>query len=131
MSLFTDGCYQCAPAEALIAKVLAGRCTMHYTRVAVGNGSIPEGSTPATMTEPAGYVMDAKLSGVTNPVDGECQVTAQITSDDVTADFSATGVLLYAEDPDLGEVPYTYLVLEAAPEPIKGKTSTVGKIAIF
>ena len=131
MSLFTDGCYQCAPAEALIAKVLAGRCTMHYTRVAVGSGSIPEGSTPATMTEPAGYVMDAKLSGVTNPVDGECQVTAQITSDDVTADFSATGVLLYAEDPDLGEVPYTYLVLEAAPEPIKGKTSTVGKIAIF
>ena len=131
MSLFTDGCYQCAPAEALIAKVLAGRCTMHYTRVAVGNGSIPEGSTPATMTEPAGYVMDAKLSGVTNPVDGECQVTAQITSDDVTADFSATGVLLYAEDPDLGEVPYTYLVLEAAPEPIKSKTSVVGKIAIF
>jgi hypothetical protein len=131
MPLFTDGCYQCAPAEALIAKVLAGRCTMHYTRVAVGNGSIPEGNTPATMTEPAGYVMDAKLSGVTNPVDGECQVTAQITSDDVTADFSATGVLLYAEDPDLGEVPYTYLVLEASPEPIKSKTSTVGKIAIF
>ena len=131
MPLFTDGCYQCAPAEALIAKVLAGRCTMHYTRVAVGNGSIPEGSTPATMTEPAGYVMNAKLSGATNPVDGECQVTAQITSDDVTADFSATGVLLYAEDPDLGEVPYTYLVLEVAPEPIKSKTSTVGKIAIF
>lgn len=131
MSLFTDGCYQCAPAEALIAKVLAGRCTMHYTRVAVGNGSIPEGSTPATMTEPAGYVMDAKISGVTNPVDGECQVTAQITSDEVAEDFSATGLLLYAEDPDLGEVPYTYLVLEAAPEPIKSKTSTVGKIAIF
>lgn len=131
MPLFSDGCYQCAPAEALIAKVLAGRCTMHYTRVAVGSGSIPEGSTPATMTEPAGYVMDAKLSGVTNPVDGECQVTAQITSDDVTADFSATGVLLYAQDPDLGEVPYTYLVLEAAPEPIKSKTSVVGKIAIF
>ena len=131
MPLFTDGCYQCAPAEALIAKVLAGRCTMHYTKVAVGSGSIPEGSSPATMTEPAGYVMNAKLSGVTNPVDGECQVTAQITSDDVTADFSATGVLLYAEDPDLGEVPYTYLVLETAPEPIKSKTSTVGKIAIF
>lgn len=131
MSLFTDGCYQCAPAEALIGKVLAGRCTMHYTRVAVGNGSIPEGSTPAMMTEPAGYVMDAKISGVTNRVDGECQVTAQIISDDVAEDFSATGVLLYAEDPDLGEVPYTYLVLEAAPEPIKSKTSTVGKIAIF
>jgi hypothetical protein len=83
------------------------------------------------MTEPAGYVMDAKISGVTNPVDGECQVTAQITSDEVAEDFSATGLLLYAEDPDLGEVPYTYLVLEAAPEPIKSKTSTVGKIAIF
>jgi hypothetical protein len=75
--------------------------------------------------------MDAKISGVTNPVDGECQVTAQITSDEVAEDFSATGLLLYAEDPDLGEVPYTYLVLEAAPEPIKSKTSTVGKIAIF
>lgn len=131
MPLFNDGCYQCAPAEALIAKVLAGRCTMHYTKVSVGNGSIPEGSTPATMTEPAGYVMDAKLSGVTNPVDGECQVTAQIVSDDVSEDFSATGVLLFAEDPDLGEVPYTYLVLESAPEPIKSNLSTVGKIAIF
>ena len=30
MSLFTDGCYQCAPAEALIAKVLAGRCTRRF-----------------------------------------------------------------------------------------------------
>lgn len=131
MPLFNDGCYQCAPAKTLIAKVLAGRCTMHYTRVAVGSGSIPEGSTPATMTEPAGYVMDAKLSGVTNPVDGECQVTAQIISDDVSKDFSVTGVLLFAEDPDLGEVPYTYLVLESAPEPIKSSASTVGKFAIF
>ena len=131
MPLFEDGCYKCALADALIAKVLAGRCTMHYTKVSVGSGSIPEGSTPATMTAPAGYVMDAQLSGVTNPVDGECQVTAQITSDNVTNDFSATGVLLYAEDPDLGEVPYTYLVLESSPEPVKSKTANVGKIAIF
>lgn len=131
MAIFEDGSYSSAPGIALIAKVLAGRCKMHYTRAAVGKGEIPEGESPKTMREPAEYVMDAKISAITNPVDGECQVTVQINSSDVEQGFYATGILLYAADPDEGEVPYTYLVLENGPEWIRPASSAVGKLATF
>lgn len=131
MAKFEDGCYGSLKGIALIAKVLAGRCKMHYTRVAVGKGVIPEDMTPKTMTEPAEYVMDAVISSVTNPVDGECQVSVQINSANVETGFYATGLLLYAEDPDEGEVPCTYLVLEGEPEWIRPASSIVGKLAFF
>lgn len=131
MAIFEDGSYSSTPGIALLGKVMAGRCQMHYTRAAVGKGTIPEGETPKTMREPADYVMDAKISAVTNPVDGECQVTVQINSSDVEKGFYATGILLYAADPDEGEVPYTYLVLENGPEWIRPASSAVGKLATF
>lgn len=131
MAYFEDGSYSSLSGIELIAKVLAGRCTMHYTRVAVGKGEIPEGGSPKTMPEPAGYVMDARIAAVTNPVNGECQVTVQINSSDVEHGFYCTGLLLYAEDPDKGEVPYTYLVLENGPEWIRPSSSAVGKLATF
>ena len=116
MSYFEDGSYSCTPGIELIAKVLAGRCKMKYTRAAVGSGQILETENPKTMTGPAGYVMDAQIAAVSNPVNGECQVTVQINSSDVDEGFYATGIMLYAEDPDDGDVPYTYLVLENGPE---------------
>lgn len=131
MAHFEDGSYQSLPGPALIAKVLAGRCKMNYSRAAVGAGTIPEGETPKTMREPPGYVMDAKISAVTNPVDGECQVTVQINSSDVKEGFYATCVLLYADDPDEGQVPFTYLRLEDGPEWIRPASSAVGKLATF
>jgi len=131
MSKFEDGSYQCLPGPALIAKVLAGRCKMNYTRAAVGQGAIPEGISPKSLTEPPDYVMEAKIAAVTNPVDGECQVTVQINSDDVEKGFYAMGIMLYAEDPDLGEVPYTYLKLEDGLEWIRPASSAVGKLATF
>ena len=67
MSKYEDGSYGSLPGIALIAKVLAGRCQMKYTRVAVGKGYIPDEETPKTMTEPAEYVMDASIVGVTKP----------------------------------------------------------------
>lgn len=131
MSAFEDGSYSCGPGIALIAKVLAGRCKMKYTRAAVGKGTLPDGLSPKSMQEPAGYVMDAKISAITNPVGGECQVTVQINSSDVEKGFYATGIVLYAEDPDEGEVPYTYLLLENGPEWIRPSSSAVGKLATF
>lgn len=131
MSKFEDGSYQCLPGPALIAKVLAGRCMMLYTRAAVGQGIIPEGVNPKELTEPPDYVMEAKISDATNPVDGECQVTVQINSSDVKTGFYATGIMLYAKDPDLGDVPYTYLKLEDGMEWIRPASSAVGKLATF
>lgn len=96
MAKYEDGSYGSAAGIALIAKVLAGRCAMKYTRVAVGKGNIPDDKTPKTMTEPADYVMDAVIAGITNPVDGECQVTVQINSANVDKGFYCTAVVLYA-----------------------------------
>lgn len=131
MSKFEDGSYGSLKGVALIGKVLAGRCTMKYTRATVGSGAIPNGETPKTMSGSAGYVMDAKIAAVTNPIDGECQITVQIKSDDVETGFYATNIVLFAEDPDEGEVPYTYLSLENEPEWIRPASSIVGKLATF
>lgn len=131
MSKYEDGSYGSLTGVALIGKVLAGRCVMKYTRAAVGNGAIPDGMTPKTMTGPAGYVMDAVIAAVTNPIDGECQVTVQIKSDNVEKGFHATNVVLFAEDPDDGEVAYTYLSLENEPEWIRPASSILGKLATF
>lgn len=131
MTNIQDGCFACAPCRALIAKVLAGRCQMRYTRAAVGSGDIPEGVHPRDLTEVPGYVMDAKISAASNPVDGECQVGVQINSEKVETGFFATGILLYAQDPDEGEVPYAYLRMEDGPEWIRPASSLVGKLATF
>lgn len=131
MTNIQDGCFACAPCRALIAKVLAGRCQMRYTRAAVGSGTIPEGVHPKDLTEVPGYVMDAKISAVSNPVDGECQVGVQINSEKVSTGFFATGVLLYAKDPDEGDVPYAYLRMEDGPEWVRPASSLVGKLVTF
>lgn len=131
MSKIEDGCYGSLKGIALIAKVLAGRCRMHYTRVAAGKGMIPEDLTPKTLEKPPEYVMDAIISAVTNPVDGECQVSVQINSANVENGFYCTWLILYAEDPDEGEVPFTALCLENEPEWIRPSSSIVGKLAHF
>ena len=56
MSKFEDGSYGSLTGVSLIGKVLAGRCSMKYTRAAAGSGQIPEGMTPKTMTGSAGRV---------------------------------------------------------------------------
>ena len=45
--------------------------------------------------------------------------------------FYVKNLLLYAEDPDDGEVPFTCLVLENEPEWIRPSSATVGKLATF
>lgn len=131
MGKFEDGSYGTLAGNALIAKVLAGRCKMEYTRVAAGKGLVPEGSTPKTMPGAAEYVMDAMIAGITNPVDGECQITVQINSANVEKGFYLTNLVLYAVDPDEGEIPFTYLALENEPEWIRPSSSIVGKLATF
>lgn len=131
MAKFEDGSYSTIYTNALIGKVLAGRCKMRYVRAAVGSGFLGEDDSPKTASEPAGYVMDAVIASVTNPVDGECMVTVQVNSSNVETGFFCTGVVLYAEDPDLGEVPYTYLTLEDGAEWIRPASAIVGKLATF
>ncbi|MCM1296887.1 MAG: hypothetical protein NC311_15215 [Muribaculaceae bacterium] len=129
---FEDGCHACANTSALIAKVLAGKGTLEYTRAAIGSGIIGEGQSPKTLTEPPGYVMDGVIASVGNPFEGEVQIQVQVASSMVDTSFKATGVMLYARDPETGEdVPYTYLCLETESEEIRSRSNAVGKIAVF
>ena len=131
MAKYEDGCYGSLKGIALIGKVLAGRCQMRYTRVAVGKGTISEDLTPKTLMEPPDYVMDANICSIENPVDGECQVSVQINSTYVKEGYYARWLILYAEDPDEGEIPFTALCLENEPEWIRPASSIVGKLATF
>ena len=103
MAKFQDGNYGTAAGVTLIAKVLAGRCTLKLYPGCGRQGRYPGRSTPKTMTGPADYVMDVPISGVTNPVDGECQVSVQVSSTNVQTGFYCTNVVLYAQDPDVGD----------------------------
>ena len=131
MANFEDGSYSCKPGIDLIAKVLAGKCQMKYTKATVGSGTLGPEENPKDQTEVKGYVMDAQISAVTTPQNGECQVTIQVNSADVENGFYATGILLYARGESGEDVPYTYLVLENEPEWIRPKTSDIGKLATF
>lgn len=128
---FDDGSYSCTPGIDLIAKVLAGKCKMQYTKATVGKGNLDVGENPKDQTEVKDYVMDAQIAAITTPVNGECQVTIQLNSANVETGFYATGILLYAADEDGHDIPYTYLVLENEPEWIRPKTSDIGKLATF
>ena len=88
----------------------------------VAGYSLPDETAAALQTTLAQYGEDRN---------GDGQVTVQINSSDVETGFYATGILLYAADPDEGEVPYTYLVLENGPEWIRPASSAVGKLATF
>jgi len=93
MAKYEDGSYGSAAGIALIAKVLAGRCAMKYTRVAVGKGNIPDDKTPKTMTEPADYVMDA---GVVNGCETGDGVVKFYSKEIPAADIS-TCIILFGK----------------------------------
>ena len=103
MAIFEDGSYSSTPGIALLGKVMAGRCQMHYTRAAVGKGTIPEGETPKNHAGTCGLCDGRENFGGHEPGGRECQwkcSAVQINSSDVEQGFYATGILLYAADPD-------------------------------
>ncbi len=128
---YKDGTYLTQKGSQLIAKLLAAKGVMRYTRVAFGSGTRPEETVPKEMTALAGYVMDGRIAAVDASGNGEVSITAQIISTDVAVGFFVTEIGLYAEDPEDGEILYTYVSLQDNPEWIRPDSDLVGKLAIF
>lgn len=128
---YKDGTYLTRKGSRLIAKLLAEKGAMRYTRVAFGSGKRPDGMIPKDMETLAGYVMDGRIAAIEAPGNGEVTVTAQIISTDVAVGFFVTEIGLYAQDPDDGEILYTYVSLGDNPEWIRPDSDSVGKLAIF
>ncbi|OPZ65880.1 MAG: hypothetical protein BWY85_00239 [Firmicutes bacterium ADurb.Bin506] len=128
---FTDGSYFTEKGNALIGKLLASQGTLTFTRCTAGDGIIPAGQSPETMTELANYVTDGLIASIVNSGTGEASVVVQISSLGLEAGFSCTELALWAEDPDEGEILYTYLCLQQHPEWIRADADAVNKLATF
>ncbi len=114
----------------LIAKLMASGEGLQFTRVSVGDGSIPSGSSPDSMTD-LGHrqVMDGMIASIANSNNGEVSIVAQVSSVGVETGFNATELGLWATDPDEGEILYTYLSLQEHPEWIRPDGDAVNKLA--
>ena len=128
---YTDGSYLTTQGNALIGKILATQSGLHFTKVTVGNGAIPEGQMPESMTDLANEIMEGMIASVESPGNGEASVIVQVSSIGVPEGFNVTELGLWAEDPDEGEILYTYLSLQEHPEWIRPDGDAVNKFATF
>ena len=126
-----DGNYLTEKGRALIAKLMASKSEIQFTRAAVGAGTIPEGMSPKDMTDLADWRADGLISDISTPVPGEAQLVFQVFSRDVPVGFLASEGAVWARDPDEGEILYTYIVLANSPEWIRAANDPVQKFAEF
>ena len=126
-----DGNYLTEKGRALIAKLMASKSEIQFTRAAVGAGTIPEGMAPKDMTDLSDRRADGLISDISTPVPGEAQLVFQVFSRDVPVGFLASEGAVWAMDPDEGEILYTYIVLANSPEWIRAANDPVQKFAEF
>lgn len=129
--IYDDGNYLTEKGRALIAKSLASETKIEFTRVTVGSGVIPEETEPKEMLDLVNYEVDGVISDISTPVPGEAQLVFQVFSKDVKVGFLATEAAIWANDPDEGEILYTYIVLYTSPEWIRAASDPVQKFAEF
>lgn len=130
-AIHEDGNYLTEKGRALIAKLMATKSEIQFTRAAVGAGTIPEGMSPKDMTDLADWRADGMISDISTPVPGEAQLVFQVFSRDVQVGFLASEGAVWALDPDEGEILYTYIVLANRPEWIRAANDPVQKFAEF
>ena len=131
MSAYNDGNYLTEKGRALIAKLMASETEIKFTRATVGSGSVPVGSSPKEMEALAEHRVDGVLSEISVNNPGEVQIVFQVFSRDVQVGFLASEAAIWAEDPDEGEILYTYVVMDNNPEFIRASSDPVQKFAEF
>ena len=130
-TVYEDGNYLTEKGRALIAKLMASKSEIEFTRAAVGSGTIPEGLAPKDMTDLAKWEAPGLISDISTPVPGEAQTVFQVFSRDVETGFLASEGAIWAKDPDEGEILYTYIVIANSPEWIRAANDPVQKFAEF
>lgn len=129
--IYEDGNYLTEQGRALIAKSLASKTKIEFTRATVGSGTIPEGIAPKEMTDLVHYEVDGVIAEINSPAAGEAQLVFQVFSKDVSFGFLATEAAIWANDPDEGEILYTYIIIASNPEWIRATDDPVQKFAEF
>ena len=127
---YADGSYLTQQGIELIAKLLASNGSLTFTKATIGSGTLPAGIAPDTMTDLVNYEAVGMISSVIHS-GNEAAIIVQVSSTGLTVGFSASELMLYADDPDVGEIAYTYLVLADRPEWIRPEDDPITKIASF
>lgn len=92
----------------VIAKLIAGS-TLEFTRIAIGDGAMPSGKTPLTVTDLSHRLFDVPIDSVTSGGNGEATVTGIFSNDDCDTGFFYRELGLFAKDPASGaEILYCY-----------------------
>lgn len=128
---YPDGSYITKKGNALIAKLLASKGPLTFTRATVGTGELPDDTAPEDMTDLTQYKKDGYIAAIDNPENGEASVVVQVFSTGLAVGFSATQLILWADDPDEGEIAHTFLYLASEPEWIRPQNAPVQKLASF
>lgn len=131
MADYTDGSYLTTQGLALITKLLASGSELTFVKATVGDGELPEGSAPQSMTALSHEIMDGSIASIKRQDDGQVSVSVQINSEKITTGFYATELGLWATDPDNGTILYAYLYIGNHPEYLRPAGETVNKIATF
>lgn len=92
----------------LIAKVMASRGSITFTRIVMGDGYMPSSQVPEHMTAVVSpkATMDITKCEVTG--NGAAVVGGRYDNSEQSQDFEWRELGLYARDPDLGEILYSY-----------------------
>ena len=93
----------------VLAKGVAGE-QINYTRIVLGDGYIPEGQTPRSLTDVVSPKASIDITKLKINGDGTVAVGGIFTNDQLNDGFFYRELGLYAEDPDpnVGEVLYCY-----------------------
>lgn len=93
----------------VLAKGVAGE-QIKYTRIVLGDGYIPEGQTPRSLTDVVSPKASIDITKLKINGDGTVAVGGIFTNDQLNDGFFYRELGLYAEDPDpnVGEVLYCY-----------------------
>lgn len=114
----------------LITKLTAAHAKIEFTNVKVGTGSPPDGIDPSSLTHLVAYKMNGVVAEYGYDDEShDAYVVMQLSNTTVETGFVMTEIGLYANDPDLGEILYTYVDLSNDPNYIlpaeNGRSKTV------
>ena len=96
-----------ALGEDLISKALVGQ-QIKFTRIVLGDGYMPAAQSPQTMTDVVSPRVDVPITKCELNTSGDAVVGGRWDNSQQDEGFYWRELALYAEDPDAGEILYSY-----------------------
>lgn len=124
-----DGSITTNKGIALIGKLLASKGPLKITRVAVGDGTPP--SSPATLNRLVHELKNANVERLDNPKNGEAKIVITVSSIGVETGFFIKEIGVFAEDPDDGEILYSYAGFSDNPQWIRPEGAAITNVATY